>query len=200
MATGEAALEIVDPEPEVVEIDALGEAIDEVVLEIDYAIVRHFSEHLYGSPNKAVEELVANSFDAMASRVRVYVPGQYTDHPLVWDDGDSMDVAGLQAMWKIARSDRDQPIGKDRVASPEPRPSRQSDPPRSRACPSESRRGGCCRTVQTDPAFFQDIDQSGSCIFVSIDRASHAWLARMSRFEREGPTQRVAAHGTSCRR
>jgi DNA mismatch repair ATPase MutL len=55
---------------------------------------------LYGSPNKAVEELVANSFDAMAQNVYVYVPERFTERLLVWDDGESMDVAGLRAMWK----------------------------------------------------------------------------------------------------
>lgn len=84
--------------------EPVGERVDEVELEIDYAIVRHFSEHLYGSPNKAVEELVANSFDAMARETYVYVPGRFTQQVIVWDDGESMDVAGLKAMWKIARS------------------------------------------------------------------------------------------------
>lgn len=84
---------------------AVGRKRGEVELEIDYAIVRHFSEHLYGSPSKAIEELVANGFDAMASMAYVYVPGQLVlDKVAVWDDGESMDEAGIQAMWKIARS------------------------------------------------------------------------------------------------
>lgn len=33
-----------------------------------------FSEHLYSSPNKAFEELVANSWDAGAGVVRIGVP------------------------------------------------------------------------------------------------------------------------------
>jgi hypothetical protein len=85
----------------------LGEVAGVVELEIDYAIVRHFSEHLYGSPNKAVEELVANSFDAMAQQTYVYVPGRYTNNLVVWDDGESMGIAGLKAMWKIARSPKE---------------------------------------------------------------------------------------------
>ena len=77
----------------------------EVVLHVDYQIIEHFSEHLYDSPNKAVEELVANSFDAFATEVRVFTPGEYTtSRVIVWDNGDSMDVQGLQQLWWIAKS------------------------------------------------------------------------------------------------
>jgi hypothetical protein len=55
---------------------AIGAKAGEVSISIDYAIIQHFSEHLYGSPNKAVEELVTNGYDALASDVRVYVPGE----------------------------------------------------------------------------------------------------------------------------
>lgn len=83
----------------------LGTKLGEVTLTIDYAIVRHFSEHLYGSPSKAIEELVANGFDAMASVAYVYVPGKLVQGRVaVWDDGESMDDAGIKAMWRIARS------------------------------------------------------------------------------------------------
>lgn len=85
-----------------------GTEVGEVVLDIDYKIIEHFSDHLYGSPNKAVEELVSNGFDAFANRVYVYVPGPFTSNKLVvWDDGDSMDQQGLQALWWIARSPKE---------------------------------------------------------------------------------------------
>ena len=84
---------------------AINETGEEVVLEIDYAIIRHFSQHLYGSPNKAVEELVANGFDAFATKVFVYVPGAHTAQSVVvWDNGTYMDIEGLKALWWIARS------------------------------------------------------------------------------------------------
>jgi hypothetical protein len=84
---------------------APGRIVDKVVLEIDYAIIEHFSRHLYGSPNKAIEELVANAFDAMAKDVFVYVPGaQVIDRVLVWDDGLSMDQEAMKKLWWIARS------------------------------------------------------------------------------------------------
>ena len=84
---------------------ALGQSAGTIVIAIDYAIIQHFSQHLYGSPNKAVEELVANGFDALAGAVDVWVPGaQVADGVLVWDDGQSMGVDGLRSLWEIARS------------------------------------------------------------------------------------------------
>ena len=85
--------------------DGLGSVVGEVVLQVDYQIIEHFSEHLYDSPNKAVEELVANGFDAFATEVRVFTPGPYTtERVIVWDNGESMDVQGLKQLWWIAKS------------------------------------------------------------------------------------------------
>ena len=79
--------------------------VDHVALQMDYQIIEHFSEHLYDSPNKAIEELVANGFDAFAKEVRVFIPGPYAgDRVLVWDNGASMDVEGLKKLWWIAKS------------------------------------------------------------------------------------------------
>ena len=93
--------------------------VGEVVLQVDYQIIEHFSEHLYDSPNKAVEELVANSFDAFATEVRVFTPGPYTaNRVIVWDNGESMDVEGLQQLWWIAKSPK---LNGDRVEEREGR-------------------------------------------------------------------------------
>lgn len=82
-----------------------GNVVDQVSLNVDYRIIEHFSRHLYESPNKAVEELVANGFDAFATEVLVFTPGKYAaDRILVWDDGESMDVEGLKELWLIAKS------------------------------------------------------------------------------------------------
>lgn len=82
-----------------------GKKIDEVSLEIDYEIIDHFSRHLYGSPNKAIEELVVNGFDAAATWVRVFLPGKFGNEAVhVWDNGLSMDQAGLKDLWMIATS------------------------------------------------------------------------------------------------
>lgn len=90
------------------EFAALGERLDEVVLNIDYHIVEHFSRHLYASPNKAIEELVVNGFDAFASEAYVYTPGRFVPaHVAVWDDGWSMDVQGLKGLWFIAASPKE---------------------------------------------------------------------------------------------
>ena len=79
--------------------------VGEVTLQVDYQIIEHFSEHLYDSPNKAVEELVANSFDAFATEARVFTPGPYTaNRVIIWDNGESMDVEGLRQLWWIAKS------------------------------------------------------------------------------------------------
>lgn len=95
---------------------SLGVAIDEVFVEIDYAILQHFSKHLYSSPNKAVEELVTNGYDALAQQVDVFLPGAVAeDCLLVWDDGTSMDATGLKRLWWIARSPKGE-MGGDRLA------------------------------------------------------------------------------------
>ena len=86
-------------------LETLGENVGHVTLQVDYQIIEHFSENLYDSPNKAVEELVANGFDAFASQVHVFTPGPLVHgRVLVWDDGLSMDVEGLKKLWWIAKS------------------------------------------------------------------------------------------------
>ncbi len=102
---------------EQIEIDGVvGKEAGEVVISIDYAIIQHFSDHLYGSPNKAVEELVTNGYDALATAVHVYVPGEdVADRVIVWDDGESMDVQAIKRLWWIAKSPKSD--GTDRVAT-----------------------------------------------------------------------------------
>ncbi|GHB81434.1 ATP-binding protein [Persicitalea jodogahamensis] len=85
-------------------VEQVGVEVDQVTLDIDYHIIEHFSKHLYSSPNKAIEELVINGYDAGADWVRVYVPGAYTQKIIVWDDGESMDVEGIKKLWKLADS------------------------------------------------------------------------------------------------
>jgi hypothetical protein len=90
---------------------------------LDYKIVELFSEGLYTSANKAFEELVTNAFDAGACRVNISIPDDRTvpDAAIaVLDDGESMDLQGLEALWKIGNSGKReqatsrgrQPIGK----------------------------------------------------------------------------------------
>ena len=95
--------------------DALNERLTsdvggtEIPVPISYDIIRLFSEGLYQSPHKAVEELVANSFDAGAELVSVVVPSPTSDEtasgPLwVVDDGCGMDDDGFRQLWRVADS------------------------------------------------------------------------------------------------
>ena len=82
-----------------------GRPVDQVRLNIYYDIIEHFSEHTYGLPEKAIEELVVNGYDAFAKIVGVWLPGKWTsERYVVWDDGLSMDADGLKDMWQIANS------------------------------------------------------------------------------------------------
>src|SRR3954469_6779917 len=78
---------------------------------ISYRIIELFSDGLYSSPNKAIEELVSNSFDAGASNVHVLLAPDLTTADAtiaVVDDGDGMDQDGLRQHWLIGVSDKRQ--------------------------------------------------------------------------------------------
>ncbi len=80
---------------------------EKIDVRLSYRIVRLFSEGLYASPNKAIEELVANSFDAGARQVAVLLPTDFHDQNAtiaVIDDGEGMDAAGLKIHWLIGKS------------------------------------------------------------------------------------------------
>src|SRR4051812_24097352 len=85
----------------------LGRRTDDVVVSISYRIIELFSGGLYSSPNKAVEELVTNAYDALATDVRLLVPANTAaEDATIWviDNGESMDVQGLHELWQIASS------------------------------------------------------------------------------------------------
>lgn len=81
---------------------------ERIPVHISYEIIRLFSEGLYQSPQKAVEELVSNSYDAEATEVRVLLPeqGDTEDLPPLWvlDNGSGMDSHGFHALWRVADS------------------------------------------------------------------------------------------------
>lgn len=92
-------------------------------VKISHRIIQLFSEGLYSSSNKAVEELVSNSFDAGAQNVHVIFSSDLRDPDatiVVIDDGEGMDEEGLRQHWiigvshrrKSSRSDGRKPIGK----------------------------------------------------------------------------------------
>ena len=94
-------------------LSGAGQEIEEIPVRISYEIIRLFSEGLYQSPHKAIEELVSNGYDANASRVHVLLPEQPENNidvpaPLwVIDDGHGMDAHGFRQLWWIADTTKD---------------------------------------------------------------------------------------------
>src|SRR5260370_15414105 len=84
-----------------------GSEADRIDVRLSYRIVRLFWEGLYASQNKAIEELVANSFDAGAGRVAILLPADFHEQGAtitVLDDGEGMDASGLKLHWLIGKS------------------------------------------------------------------------------------------------
>lgn len=84
-------------------------APDPIPVHISYEIIRLFSEGLYQSPHKAIEELVSNSYDARASAVHILLPREpetADEVPPLWvvDNGTGMDAAGFGHLWRVADS------------------------------------------------------------------------------------------------
>ena len=91
------------------QFDTIGTTVQNIPVSISFRIIELFSAGLYSSANKALEELVANSYDAMAERVDVLVPPDATaTGAAIWvvDDGESMNLQGLANLWAIARSEK----------------------------------------------------------------------------------------------
>jgi Histidine kinase-, DNA gyrase B-, and HSP90-like ATPase len=87
----------------------IGTPTDNIDVRLSYKIIELFSEGLYASPNKAIEELVANSFDAGALQVQVLLSGNLHDQDatiVAIDDGAGMDASGLKQHWLIGISDK----------------------------------------------------------------------------------------------
>lgn len=91
-------------------IEALKQApsVDDVPVEISYRIIELFSEGLYRSPYKAVEELIVNGYDAMATTVHVLLRGVDKSDGMivVIDNGESMDPDGLRLLWQIGATNK----------------------------------------------------------------------------------------------
>lgn len=88
---------------------ATGKETDQINVKISHRIIQLFSEGLYSSPNKAIEELVSNAFDAGAKNVHVILSPDLRDEEatiVVIDDGEGMDGDGLKHHWIVGRSMR----------------------------------------------------------------------------------------------
>jgi hypothetical protein len=96
-----------DPDPDVPAFASAGKPTSDIDVRISYRIIQLFSEGLYSSPNKAIEELVSNSFDAGAENVHVLLSadlGSDDSTVVVIDDGEGMDESGLRSHWIIGES------------------------------------------------------------------------------------------------
>lgn len=79
---------------------------------ISYRIIQLFSEGLYKSPNKAIEELVSNAFDAGATKTHVIISPDLGDTEAIIaiiDNGQGMNEEGLEKHWLIGISDKRNP-------------------------------------------------------------------------------------------
>ena len=88
---------------------SIGTKTGSIDVRLSYRIVELFSEGLYTSPNKAIEELVTNSFDAGAQQVHVILSANLHDKDasiVVIDDGEGMDQEGLKQHWLIGSSNK----------------------------------------------------------------------------------------------
>mgnify|MGYP000871882858 CR=1 FL=1 len=88
----------------------LGSLKDQINVEISFQIIALFSEGLYSSPNKAIEELVSNAFDADATCVHtVMSPDRAASDAsiAILDNGTGMDENGLKAHWIVGRSPKE---------------------------------------------------------------------------------------------
>ena len=86
-----------DVDPRVLESFPSDDVGTSIPVPISYEIIQLFSEGLYQSPQKAIEELVTNGFDAGAQNVRVVLPSASdkatlaTESLFVVDDGTGID-------------------------------------------------------------------------------------------------------------
>ena len=90
--------------------DTVGTQVASIPVALSTRFLEHFSEQLYSSPQKAFEELISNGWDAGANivDVRVNTNLQAPNATMaVFDNGISMDLAGLRELWHIAFSPKE---------------------------------------------------------------------------------------------
>ena len=96
------------------ELKEAGQEVESIPVPINYDIIRLFSEGLYRSPHKAIEELVTNGYDAEATQVHILLPEQPDNNTAIedplWviDNGHGMDVEGFHQLWRVADSNKTQ--------------------------------------------------------------------------------------------
>ena len=91
--------------------DNVGTPVGKIPVELSTRFLEHFSGQLYSSPQKAFEELISNGWDAGANLVDIRISpdlGAADATMAVFDNGASMDEAGLRALWHIAFSPKEE--------------------------------------------------------------------------------------------
>jgi hypothetical protein len=94
-----------------------GSKTDNIDVKISLRIIQLFSEGLYSSPNKAIEELVSNSYDAGANNVHILLSPDLRDPGatiVIIDDGEGMNCNDLKKHWIIGESTRRSSNGSSR--------------------------------------------------------------------------------------
>ncbi len=89
--------------------ESAGKKTGIIDFKISHRIIQLFSEGLYSSPNKAVEELVSNSFDAGAENVHIILSPDLHDPDAtiaVIDDGEGMNDKDLKSHWIVGKSNK----------------------------------------------------------------------------------------------
>lgn len=90
----------------------IGNETSKIDVKVSYYIIKLFSDGLYSSPNKALEELVSNAWDAGAENVHVILPADRNSlnaKIIVVDDGCGMDESGLRQHWLLGDSKKRDP-------------------------------------------------------------------------------------------
>jgi len=89
------------------DVIAQGQQARAVEVEISYDVIKLFSEQLYASPLKAIEELVVNSWDAGAADCSVLVDTAGARPVIaVFDNGKGMALDELENLWHIGVSNK----------------------------------------------------------------------------------------------
>ena len=91
------------------DLSFLGKEVGTIPVRLSHRIIDLFSEGLYKSPTKAVEELVSNSFDAMAEHVYVFTSADLDADDAtiaVIDDGEGMKEKDFRRHWLVGRSNK----------------------------------------------------------------------------------------------
>ncbi len=89
--------------------DVGGTHVGDIDVQMSTRFLEHFSKQLYKSPQKALEELITNGWDAGATFIDVFIPDELENEKAyiyVFDNGASMDEGGLHYLWQIADSNK----------------------------------------------------------------------------------------------